>query len=68
MLFSAFEDLICTATRSMVYENDGTEYEPTDAGTGGGPGTVRSLPAEQFDPMAIMAKIEKGGLFNQVQW
>jgi hypothetical protein len=58
--------LICTATRSRVYDNDGTDYEPTDAGTAAG--TVRSLPAEQFDPMAIMQKIEKGGLFNQVQW
>jgi hypothetical protein len=52
----------------MVYEGDGTDYEPTDVGTGGGSGTIRSLPAEQFDPMAIMQKIEKGGLFNQVQW
>lgn len=59
-------DLICTATRSMVYEGDGTDYEPTDAGTAGG--TVRSLPAEQFDPMAIQNKIEKGGNFNSVQW
>jgi hypothetical protein len=50
----------------MVYEGDGTDYEPTEAGTAGG--TVRSLPAEQFDPMAIQNKIEKGGNFNSVQW
>jgi hypothetical protein len=51
----------------MVYANDGTDYEPSEAPTGAE--SVRSQPAERFDPMHVMNLIEKqGSPFGQVQW
>ena len=61
-----YADIICTATRSMVYEDDGSAYEPTESGASTSGPTKPE--AEAFDSMKIQQIIEKGGAFNSVQW